>query len=130
MRAGPTPIHAALLVPLALPLALPFALPLASLAASPARAQPGPQPGGSQPGRHHPPAATDMDRTLARRAEAARRDGLSRQDPRPIPRALPPQALPPALSPALPPATRERVAAPPFTGWGYGGTIPGAWPGF
>ncbi len=28
------------------------------------------------------------------------------------------------------PATREQVAAPPFTGWGYGGTIPGAWPGF
>ncbi len=28
------------------------------------------------------------------------------------------------------PATRERVAAPPFTGWGYGGTIPGAPPGF
>ncbi|GJD33163.1 hypothetical protein [Methylobacterium aerolatum] len=30
----------------------------------------------------------------------------------------------------LAPATRERVAAPPFTGWGYGGTVPGAWPGF
>lgn len=33
-------------------------------------------------------------------------------------------------SSVFPPATRERVAAPPFTGWGYGTTIPGAWPSF
>lgn len=34
------------------------------------------------------------------------------------------------LASYLPPATRERVAAPPFTGWGYGPTIPGAGPAF
>jgi hypothetical protein len=28
------------------------------------------------------------------------------------------------------PVTKERVAAPPLTGWGYGSTIPGAWPDF
>lgn len=98
MRAGLNPIHAALL------------LPLAVLAASPARARP-------DPGPHHARAASDMDRTLARMAEAALRDGRARQAP--TPRVL-----------VTPPETRERVAAPPFTGWGYGGTIPGAGPGF
>ncbi|SFM03158.1 hypothetical protein [Methylobacterium pseudosasicola] len=61
---------------------------------------------------------SDMDVTLARRAEGDRLRGWRAwQAPRSFARALPP-------------ATRERVAAPPFTGWGYGGTIPGAWPGF
>ena len=102
MRAGPNPIHAALLLPAAL------------LAACPARAQPGLER--PRPGQHHPRASADMDRTLARMAEAARRDWRVRHAP--------------PLPPPLAPATRERVAAPPFTGWGYGGTIPGVGPGF
>jgi hypothetical protein len=63
------------------------------------------------------PAASDTDRTLARMAERDRlRWGLW-EHPRPLPSYLPP-------------LTRERVAAPPLTGWGYGGTVPGALPGF
>lgn len=63
--------------------------------------------------------ATDTDRTIARMAARDRQRGDWRvwQEPRPLARTIAP-------------ATRERVAAPPFTGWGYGGTIPGAWPGF
>ncbi|MCJ2085105.1 hypothetical protein MKK88_03740 [Methylobacterium sp. E-005] len=66
--------------------------------------------------------ATDTDRTIARMAARDRlRDWQRWQDswqqPRPLARIFAP-------------ATRERVAAPPFTGWGYGGTIPGAAPGF
>jgi hypothetical protein len=69
------------------------------------------------PGPHHR-AASDMDRTLARMAGHDRiRDWRVWQAPR-------------ALALAFAPATRERFAAPPFTGWGYGGTIPGARPGF
>jgi len=34
------------------------------------------------------------------------------------------------LARMLPPSARERVAAPPLTGWGYGGTVPDAAPGF
>ncbi len=69
------------------------------------------------PGRH-PRPASEMDRTLARMADRDRlRDWRAWQEPRPLARIFAP-------------ATRERVAAPPFTGWGYGGTIPGAWPGY
>ena len=68
--------------------------------------------------RPHPRPASDMDATLARMAERDRLAGWRDwQARRPLVRALPP-------------VTRERVAAPPFTGWGYGGTIPGARPGF
>lgn len=67
---------------------------------------------------HRNVAGSDMDRTLAAMAE---RDGL-----RPRPRRE--EARPPAS--AVPPPTRQRLAAPPLTGWGYGDTIPGAWPGF
>lgn len=55
-----------------------------------------------------------MEATLVRMAERDRLRGW-RSWQRPRPRAG-----------ILPPATRERVAAPPFTGWGYGGTIPRA----
>jgi hypothetical protein len=107
MRAGPTPIQRALQGILRGALILPIAL----LAVSPAEARP-------HPGRHRPRAASDMDRTLARMAgDARRRDWRVWQEPRPLARVFAP-------------ATRDRVAAPPFTGWGYGGTIPGAWPGF
>jgi hypothetical protein len=109
MRPAPAPIRAAL---------LPAAL---LLAIAPAEARPRPR----EP--HHRAAsdlrgsdlrASDMDMTLARMAARDRLRGWRVwQQPRPWVRALPP-------------ATRERVAAPPFTGWGYGGTIPGAGPDF
>ncbi len=79
-------------------------------AAGPAAARP----------RHHRHAgpATDSERTLARMALRDRADlWPAWEEERP-------------LASRFAPATRERVAAPPFTGWGYGGTIPGAWPGF
>lgn len=74
----------------------------------------------ARPARHHHAgaAATDTDRVLTRMAA---KDRLT---------------LWPAWEERRPfashfaPATRERVAAPPYTGWGYGGTIPGAWPSF
>ena len=105
MRPAPAPIRAAL---------LPAAL---LLTITPAEARPRPR----EP--HHRAAsdlraASDMDMTLARMAARDRLRGWRVwQQPRPPGRALPP-------------ASRERVAAPPFTGWGYGGTIPGAGPGF
>ncbi|SDN67060.1 hypothetical protein SAMN05216360_11081 [Methylobacterium phyllostachyos] len=63
--------------------------------------------------------AMDTDHTIARMAARDRQRGDWRvwQETRPLARIFAP-------------ATRERVAAPPFTGWGYGGTIPGAPPGF
>ena len=68
--------------------------------------------------RRPPGHAMDTDRTLARMAARDRlRDWRAWQETRP-------------LAQIFAPATRERVAAPPFTGWGYGGTIPGALPGF
>ena len=77
-----------------------------------------PAPAEARPREPQYRAAPDMEATLARMAERDRLRGWrSCQRPRP-----------PAGH--LPPATRERVAAPPFTGWGYGGTIPGARPGF
>lgn len=101
MRAGPNAIPAILI------------LPALMLATAPAEAR-------RDPGRPHHRAAsgTDTGRTLARLAARDRhRDWQVWQAPRP-------------LAQYLAPATRERVAAPPFTGWGYGGTIPGAWPGY
>lgn len=104
MRAGP---NASLAI---------LTLTAAMLASGPAGARP-------HPDRHPGPAArpasgSDMDRTLARMAARDRlRDWRAWRETRPL-----------AL--VLAPATRERVAAPPFTGWGYGGTIPGAGPGF
>ena len=78
-------------------------------ATAPTEARPAPR-------RPHHPGASDMDATLARMAARDRLLGWgNRRQSRPL---------------ALPPATRERVAAPPFTGWGYGGTIPQAGPGF
>ncbi|MCJ2057241.1 hypothetical protein MKL09_11820 [Methylobacterium sp. J-048] len=101
MPPAPVPILSAL---------LPAAL---LLTIAPAEARPRPRP--REP--HHR-AASDMDATLARMAARDRLRGWRVwQEPRPLARVLPP-------------ATRERVAAPPFTGWGYGGPIPGAWPGF
>lgn len=90
-------------------------LPALVLAALPAQAR-------RNSGRPHHRAAfatgSDLDRTLMRQAARDRhRDWQVWQAPRPL-----------ALY--LAPATRERVAAPPFTGWGYGGTIPGAWPSY
>lgn len=101
-------------------LALPIvALPIVAL---PVLAALLPAPAEARPHRHHPRHATDTDRTIARMAARDRlRDWQgwqeSWQQPRPLARIFAP-------------ATRERVAAPPFTGWGYGGTIPGAPPGF
>jgi len=94
------------------PLILATLMPAALLLAiAPAEARP-PQ---RKPHHRH---ASDMEATLAHMAEGDRlRNWRAWQVPRPFVRPLPP-------------ATRERVAAPPFTGWGYGGTIPGAWPGF
>lgn len=67
---------------------------------------------------HKGSRASDMDLTLRRMANADRARGWGDwNEHRP-------------LSSYLPPATKQRVSAPPFTGWGYGGTIPGAWPGF
>lgn len=67
---------------------------------------------------HKSSRASDMDLTLRRMANADRVRGWRDWDEhRP-------------LTSYLPPATKQRVSAPPFTGWGYGGTIPGAWPGF
>ncbi|QGY00767.1 hypothetical protein MMSR116_01730 [Methylobacterium mesophilicum SR1.6/6] len=110
MRAGPKPIRGILRETLRGARHAALILPVALLAASSVEARP-------HPGRHHPRAASDMDRTLARMAGEARRDWRVWQAPGP-------------LAQVFAPATRERVAAPPFTGWGYGGTIPGAWPGF
>ncbi|SDA31937.1 hypothetical protein SAMN02799622_05126 [Methylobacterium sp. UNC378MF] len=101
MRTGRVPTRAAL-------------LPVALLLAIPAEAR---QHDGKHPGKPHHRTASDMDRTLARRAARDRPHWRVWQQTRPLVRALAP-------------ATRERVGAPPFTGWGYGGTIPGAWPGF
>ncbi|MCJ2012591.1 hypothetical protein [Methylobacterium sp. J-076] len=85
----------------------------AALVAAVGAAQARPSP------RHRPGAvSTDSDRVLTRMAA---RDA---------------ETLWPAwrhrrsLAATLPPATREEVAAPPFTGWGYGASIPGAWPSF
>jgi hypothetical protein len=68
--------------------------------------------------RGHGAASTDSARVLARMAA---RDRLvlwpAWEERQPLARRLAP-------------ATREQVAAPPFTGWGYGATIPGASPGF
>lgn len=67
---------------------------------------------------HRASRASDMDLTLRRRAAADRARGwMDWEVHRP-------------LSSYLPPVTKQRVSAPPFTGWGYGETIPGAWPGF
>ena len=85
-------------------------LPAVLLLAAPAEAR-------RQSGRPHHRALSDMDRTLARRAARDRPRWRVWQQPRPLARVFAP-------------ATRERVAATPFTGWGYGGTIPGAGPGF
>lgn len=63
-------------------------------------------------------AGSDVDRTLARMAE---RDGVLLW---PRWRGSRP------LASYLPPLNRQQVTAPPLTGWGYGYTIPGAWPGF
>lgn len=72
----------------------------------------------ARPARHHHATATDTDRVLTRMAA---KDRLTLwpawEERRP-------------LASHFAPATRERVAAPPFTGWGYGGTIPGAMPSF
>jgi hypothetical protein len=77
-----------------------------------------PAPAEARPHRRPPGHATDTGRTLARMAARDRfRDWQAWQQPRPLDRIFAP-------------ATRERVSAPPFTGWGYGGTIPGALPGF
>ena len=110
MRAGSKPFRGILRESLRGARHAALILPVALMAVSPAEARP-------HPGRHHPRTASDMDRTLARMAgDARRRDWRVWQAPRP-------------LAQVVAPATRERVAAPPFTGWGYGGTIPGAWPG-
>lgn len=101
MRPGPAPILAAL-------------LPTVLLLAAPAAARPR---ASSPAGRPHHRAASDMDLTLARMAARDRPRWRVWQQPRPLARMVAP-------------ATRERVAAPPFTGWGYGGTVPGAAPGF
>ncbi|MGH1590038.1 hypothetical protein ACRBEV_19020 [Methylobacterium phyllosphaerae] len=85
-------------------------LPATLLLAVPAEARP-------KAGRPHHRTVSDMDGTLARMAARARPHWRVWQPPRPRARVFAP-------------ATRERVAAPPFTGWGYGGTIPGAAPGF
>lgn len=74
-----------------------------------------PAPAEARPPRRPPDHATDTDRTLARMA--ARDQLRDWREIRPLARIFAP-------------ATRERVAAPPLTGWGYGGTIPGAPPGF
>jgi hypothetical protein len=112
MRAGPKPIRGILRETLRGARRAALILPIALLAVSPAGART------THPGRHHPRTASDMDRTLARMAgDVRRRDWRVWQAPRPLARVFAP-------------ATRERVAAPPFTGWGYGGTIRGAWPGF
>ncbi|MDP4022944.1 hypothetical protein Q8W71_09945 [Methylobacterium sp. NEAU 140] len=77
------------------------------LAAAPAEARP-----------RRGPAQADSDRVLARMAA---HDRLVLWPAWAFAR--------PAVS-DLPPATRERLPAPPLTGWGYGGTVPGARPGF
>ncbi|MGH1573697.1 hypothetical protein ACRAWG_27420 [Methylobacterium sp. P31] len=101
MRVAPKPIHTVLIL-----LLMPAALP----------AEARPHPG--RPHRTVSGTASDMDRTLAGMAARDRlRDWRVWEAPRP-------------LAQVFAPATRERVAAPPFTGWGYGGTIPGARPGF
>ncbi|RUP12321.1 MAG: hypothetical protein EKK43_22320 [Methylobacterium sp.] len=105
MRRRPAPIFAA---PIRAAPILATLLPAALLLAAPAEARP-------QAGTPRHRVTSDMDRTLARRAARDRPDWRVWQRP---------------LVPAFAPATRERVAAPPFTGWGYGGTLPGAWPGF
>ena len=64
-----------------------------------------------------PARVSDTDRTLARMAERDRARWGRWEASRP-------------LQSYLPPLTRERVAAPPLTGWGYGGTVSGALPGF
>lgn len=73
----------------------------------------------ARPAHHrHGNPSTDPERTLARMAARDRLDlWPAWEEERP-------------LASRFSPATRERVAAPPFTGWGYGATIPGAWPGF
>lgn len=77
-------------------------------------------PAEARGGLHHrraPARLSDADRTLARMAERDRVRWGRWETSRP-------------LSSFVPPLTRERVAAPPLTGWGYGGTVPGALPGF
>ncbi|ACB23544.1 hypothetical protein ABID82_006440 [Methylobacterium sp. PvP062] len=106
MRPGPAPILAALLPTLLLPTLLLLAAP------AEARRQAAPPAG-----RPHHRAASDTDLTLARMAARDRPLWRVWQRPRPLARMLPPSA-------------RERVAAPPLTGWGYGGTVPDAAPGF
>lgn len=116
MRPGPAPILAVLLSTLLLPtLLLPtLLLPTALLLAAPAEAR---RQAAPPAGRPHHRAASDMDLTLARMAARDRPLWRVWQRPRPLARTVAP-------------ATRERVAAPPLTGWGYGGTVPGAAPGF
>ncbi|KZC02993.1 hypothetical protein AU375_00762 [Methylobacterium radiotolerans] len=87
-------------------------LPTLLLLAAPAEAR---RQAAPPAGRPHHRAASDPDLTLARMA--ARDRPLWRVWQRPLARMLPP-------------STRERVAAPPLTGWGYGGTVPDAAPGF
>ncbi|WCS26813.1 hypothetical protein LOK46_08345 [Methylobacterium sp. NMS14P] len=115
MRAGPAPMLAALLLTLLPPTLL---LPTALLLAAPAEAR---RQAGPHAGRPHHRAASDTDLTLARMAARDRPRWRVWQRPRPLARPL---------ARMLAPATRERVAAPPLTGWGYGGTVPGAAPGF
>lgn len=93
-------------------LLLPILLPaiLALPAAGPAQARPAHH-------RHGAPGS-DPDRTLARMAA---HDRLA---------SWPAWEEDPPAARRLPPATREQLPAPPFTGWGYGATIPGAGPGF
>ena len=122
MRAGPNPIPTVLIQAALL---LPAVILLAGVPAE-ARPQSGRAARATSEG-----AGSDLDRTLARRAARDRLEtgGIWRarsSGPAPGPEQT---WRPPGASP-VPPATRERVAAPPFTGWGYGGTIPGAGPGF
>ena len=73
-------------------------------------------PGQARSLHRHGATATDSERTLARMALRDRHAlWPAWEEERPL---------------RFPPATRELVAAPPFTGWGYGATIPGAWPSF
>lgn len=69
-------------------------------------------------GHRHGAVSADSERVLAR---TAARDRLT---------LWPAWEERQPLARRFSPATREQVAAPPFTGWGYGATIPGAWPGF
>lgn len=70
------------------------------------------------PHHHRASRSSDMERTLRRSADADRARGWRDwEEHRP-------------LASYFPPATKQQLSAPPFTGWGYSATIPGAWPGF